>query len=49
MKKLVFVLALLSVSTSFAGVSGAGNVLGATEAVNRQLESINQSIKSTNE
>ncbi|MEA9355399.1 hypothetical protein SHI21_04270 [Bacteriovorax sp. PP10] len=48
MKKLVFVLALLSVSTSFAGVSGAGNVLGATEAVNRQLESINQSNQQMN-
>lgn len=43
MKKLVFVLALLSVSTSFAAVSGARGVLSATEVVNRQLESINQS------
>ncbi len=43
MKKLAFVLALLSVSTSFAAVSGSRGVLSATEVANRQLESINQS------
>lgn len=44
MKKLVLALALLSTSATFANtnVQGAQGVLGATEVVNKQLESINQ-------
>jgi hypothetical protein len=44
MKKLVVALALLSTSTVFANanIMGAQGVLSATEAANKQLESINQ-------